>query len=74
MARKLAVIAVRIVLTAIVFAGVPGQAADLHLNAGAGGGGDSELSKTLLVAQKSESTRLICGWIGPGGRAVYRCR
>jgi len=65
-------ISVGIVLSAAILAGVPTQAADLNVSRHVGVGGTSQ--QTRIVAQKSEAPQRTCDWVGPGGRAIYRCR
>jgi hypothetical protein len=76
MARMPSIISVGIALSMTVCAQVPTQAADLDVKVG--GHGDVDVGKvdqkTLIVALKNEVPQRTCDWIGPGGRAVYRCR
>jgi len=76
MARMLPAISVSVALSLSVCAQVPTQAADLHAKVSRHvdvGVGNAD-QKTLIVAQKSEVPQRTCGWLGPGGRAIYRCR
>jgi len=67
-------ISVGFVLSMTVFAGVPTQAADLDVSASRHAGFVKAPPQILVVAQKNASPQGTCDWIGPGGRAVYRCR
>lgn len=73
MARKLTAISVGFVLIITVFASAPLQAANLDVDVSLRLGVGKAPQKTIIAAQKSESPRRNCGWIGPGGRAIYRC-
>jgi len=67
-------ISVGIVLSVAVLAGVPAQAADTAVNVSRHGGAGKAPRQTLVAAQKSEAPQRTCDWVGPGGRAIYRCR
>jgi hypothetical protein len=74
-------ISVGIVLSVAVLAGVPAPAADTAVNVSRHGGAGKAprqtlvaAQKTLVAAQKSEAPQRTCDWVGPGGRAIYRCR
>ncbi len=71
MARILPAILVGMVLSFAIFASAPTQAADLNVNVSRRA---KAAQKTLIVAQNGEVPQQLCGWVGPGGRAVYRCR
>ena len=73
MARILA-ISVGMVLSVAVFAGAPTQAADLAVNVSRHVDVERQLRRHSIVAQNSETPQRTCGWLGPGGRAIYRCR
>ena len=74
MARILPAISVGMVLSAAIFASAPTQAADLNVNVSRRINVEKTAQKTLIVAQNGEKPERACGWLGPGGRAVYRCR
>jgi len=74
MARLLPAISVGIVLSVAIFAGAPPQAAALDVNVSRHVGVAKATQKTLIVAQNGETPQRACGWLGPGGRAIYRCR
>ncbi len=63
-----------IVLSVIVFASVPTQAADPDVSASRHVGVIKAPRQTLVVAQKSAAPQRTCDWVGPGGRAIYRYR
>jgi len=67
-------ISVGIVLSVAVLAGVPAQAADTAVNVSRHGGVAKAAQKTLIVAQTTAAPHRTCDWVGPGGRAIYRCR
>ena len=67
-------ISVGIVLSVAVLAGVPAQAADTAVDVSRHGGAGGTSQQTRIVAQKNEAPQRTCDWVGPGGRAVYRCR
>ncbi len=54
---------------------VPAQAADQgvkvgrHAEVGAG-----KAAQKTIIARNDQVPQQTCDWIGPGGRAVYRCR
>ena len=64
--------AIGIVLSLILLAVVPTQAADLKTKV------SRHVVKTsrhaLAVPQDGAMPQPICFWVGPGGRAIYRCR
>jgi len=62
------------VLSVAIFASAPTQAADLDVNVSRHVGVEKAAQKTLIVAHNGEALQRACGWLGPGGRAVYRCR
>lgn len=72
MARILPAISVGMVLSVAIFASAPTQAADLDVSRRIGL--EKAAQKTLIVAQNGEAAQPACGWVGPGGRAIYRCR
>lgn len=74
MARILSAISVGMVLSVAIFANAPTQAADLDVNISRRVGVEKAAQKTLIAAQNGEVPQRACGWVGPGGRAVYRCR
>ena len=77
MARILPAISVGMVLSVAIFASAPTQAAyltDLNVNVSRRVNVEKTAQKTLIVAQNGETPQRACGWLGPGGRAVYRCR
>jgi hypothetical protein len=74
MARILPPISVNLVLSVDIFASAPTQAADLDVNVSRGVNVEKAAQKTLIVAQNGEVPQRACGWLGPGGRAAYRCR
>ncbi len=74
MTRTLPAISVGMVLSVAIFASAPTQAADLDVNVSRHVGLAKAAQKTLIVAHNSETPQRTCGWLGPGGRAVYRCR
>ena len=73
MARILPAISVGMVLSVVIFASAPTQAADLDVNVSRRVGVE-KATQTLIVAQNGEAPPRTCDWIGPGGRAIYRCR
>jgi hypothetical protein len=74
MTQLLPKISAGIVLSVTVFASVPTQAADPDVSASRHVGVIKAPRHTLVVAQKSAAPQRTCDWIGPGGRAIYRCR
>jgi len=62
------------VLSVAIFASAPTQAAELDVNVNRRVGVERAAQKTLIVAQNGEAAQPVCGWVGPGGRAIYRCR
>ena len=74
MARIFSAISVGMVLSIATFASAPTQAADLDVNVSRHVGVEKAAQKTLIIAQNSEAPQRACGWVGPGGRAIYRCR
>jgi hypothetical protein len=74
MATILPTISVGMVLSVAILAGAPPQAADLDVNVNRHAGVAKAAQKTLIVAHNGEARQRACGWLGPGGRAVYRCR
>ena len=74
MARILPAISVGMVLSVAIFASAPTQVADLNVNVSRRVNVEKAAQKTLIVAQNGETPQRACGWLGPGGRAVYRCR
>ncbi len=73
MARILPAISVSMVLSVVIFASAPTQAADLDVNVSRRVGVE-KATQTLIVAQNGEAPQRACGWVGPGGRAIYQCR
>jgi hypothetical protein len=74
MTQMLPKISAGIVLSVIVFASVPTQAADPDVSASRHVGVIKAPRQTLVVAQKSAAPQRTCDWVGPGGRAIYRYR
>ncbi|MGO9682930.1 MAG: hypothetical protein ACLPTZ_10145 [Beijerinckiaceae bacterium] len=74
MARILPAISVGVVLSVAIFASTPTQAADLNVSVSRRVNVEKAAQKTLIVTQNGETPQRACGWLGPGGRAVYRCR
>ncbi len=74
MARIIPAISVGMVLSIALFTSAPTQAADLDVNVSRHVGVEKAAQKTPIVAQNGEAPQRTCGWDGPGGRAVYRCR
>jgi hypothetical protein len=61
--------AIGIVLSLILLAAVPAQAADL----------ETKVSRHVVKTSRhalavGAMPQPICSWVGPGGRAIYRCR
>ena len=73
MARILSAISVGMVLSIDTFASAPTQAADLDVNVNRRVGVEEAAPKTLMVVQNGEAPQRACGWVGSGGRAIYRC-
>jgi hypothetical protein len=74
MTRVLPAISVGMVLSVAIFANAPTHAADLDVNVSRRVNVEKAAQKTLIVAQNGETPQRACGWLGPGGRAIYRCR
>jgi len=74
MARAGPTISVGIVLSVSVLASVPTLAADLDVSLSRHVDIGKTPQKAFVVAQNSDVPQRSCGWLGPGGRAVYRCR
>jgi hypothetical protein len=62
------------VLSVAIFASAPTQAADLDVSLSRHVDIGKTPQKAFVVAQNTEVPQRSCGWLGPGGRAVYRCR
>jgi hypothetical protein len=74
MARILPAVSVGMVLSVAIFASAPTQAADLDVSLSRHVDIGKTPQKAFVVAQNTEVPQRSCGWLGPGGRAVYRCR
>lgn len=62
-----------IVSSLILLAFVPAQAADLKVKASSNGGVAKARGHARATGQDDPPPQRVCEWVGPGGRALYRC-
>ena len=66
---------VGIALSIGLCAQVPAQATDQGVKVGRHAEvGNGNAAQKIIIALNDQVLQRACNWLGPGGRAVYRCR